>query len=164
MKKKINIPLMVLTFIIWGIIVYSIAEAVWFGKENRGQEMTELVHGFEENHTATSPQEFEFEYLDNDPFSLSVKEKLKRNIESIPVSEPVQPKQVIEEETIQFAVSGVVINSDSKNIMMKDITNNEIVFLKEGDEYRGIKVVKVQKDQVEFIKINSGKQITSKIE
>jgi hypothetical protein len=39
MKKKINIPLIIITLGIWGFILYSVVQAVWFnidGGRNAG--------------------------------------------------------------------------------------------------------------------------------
>ena len=143
MKKKINIPLIFVTIIIWGIIVYSVAEAVWFNAEK------EPIADNTENYSFDKPQEsslgssFEFERIENDPFGLTQQKK-----------EPI----------IRFSVGGVLINGDRKKIVFNDETNSNVVFLKEGDSYQGLKVIKVTKKQVEFIQISSGNKLVSQIQ
>lgn len=164
MKKKINIPLIIITIAVWGIILYSIAEIVWFKQESTGDVGSGFITNYDENKIEGFSSEFHYKYLDKDPFKLKTKVKTQKSIETKSLIKPVQNEQIVEDEWSNFTLSGVVINSGNKNIILNDHSNNEIIFLKEGEQYKGLKVAKVSKQQVEFIAVNSGKSIISKIE
>ena len=160
MKKKINIPLIFVTIIIWGIIIYSVAEAVWFNAEK------EPITDNTENYNFGKPKEssygsyFEFERIEHDPFGLIQKKIVLDTLKQIPVKTEIKQ----EEPIIQFSVGGVLINGDRKKIVFNDETNSNVVFLKEGDSYQGLKVIKVTKKQVEFVQISSGNRLVSQIQ
>ncbi|MBE0539124.1 MAG: hypothetical protein IH620_05380 [Ignavibacterium sp.] len=160
MKKKINIPLIFVTIIIWGIIIYSVAEAVWFNAEN------EPITDNTENYNFYKPKEnsfgsyFEFERIEHDPFGLTRGKKVLDTLKQIPVKAEIKQ----EEPIIQFSVGGVLINGDRKKIVFNDETNSNVVFLNEGDSYQGLKVIKVTKKQVEFMQISSGNKLVSQIQ
>lgn len=161
MKKKINIPLIVATIAIWAIIVYTIAEAVWFNSDDLKIKSEAIEYNFDENKANIEHSEFEFEYLEKDPFKSTQRRKL---VETEPIILSAK-KVIIKEETpISFTVGGVVINGNSKNIVFNDQTNSHIIFLKEGDSYMGLRVLKVTKNQVEFLDTNTGNKLISQIQ
>jgi hypothetical protein len=104
--------------------------------------------------------EFEIEKLNNDPFN-STRIEAKEEIISV---EPEEIQTRFTNPPINFSVSGVVINGDSKKIVFNDNTHSNIVFLEEGDIYQNLKVIRISKNQVEFINLDSHKAITSSIQ
>ena len=160
MKKKINIPLIFVTIIIWGIIVYSVAEAVWFSLEKDPIAEDTEDYNFDNKKENSSGFTFEFESIENDPFGSTQQKKIIDTIKQIPVKNVIKQ----EEPIIQFSVGGVLINGDRKKIIFNDETNSNVVFLKEGDSYQGLKVIKVTKKQVEFVQISSGNKLVSQIQ
>jgi hypothetical protein len=159
-KKKINIPLILVTIIIWGIIVYSIAAAVWFNVEDEQKKETSLDYNFDKKETSENSS-FEFEYIEKDPFGSTLR---KMVVESTTNQNPVKIEIKKEESVINFSVGGVVINGESKKIVFNDETNSNVVFLTEGDLYQGLKVLRVTKNQVEFLQINTGSKLVSQIQ
>lgn len=160
MKKKINLPLILITIVIWGIIIYSIAEVAIFkvDDENREDFSTEQIGGEDKNEIKES---FEYDYLQNDPFTLTHRKEV---IRTTPNHLADKKELVKEQPIINFTIGGVVINGDKKNIVFNDQTNSNVVFLKEGDSYQGLKVVKVTKNQVEFLQVSSGHKLVSEIQ
>lgn len=160
MKKKINLPLILITIVIWGIIIYSIAEVAIFkvDDENREDFSTEQIGGEDKNEIKES---FEYDYLQNDPFTLTHRKEV---IITAPNHLADKKELVKEQPIINFTIGGVVINGDKKNIVFNDQTNSNVVFLKEGDSYQGLKVVKVTKNQVEFLQVSSGYKLVSEIQ
>jgi hypothetical protein len=161
MKKKINIPLILVTIVIWGFIIYSVAEAVWFNAEDDRIKDNAFENNLEKRNESTQNSIFEFEYIDKNPFASTHIEK-KVNISTITQSTVKEFER--EEPIIQFSVGGVVINGDSKKIVFNDNTHSNVVFLEEGDLYQGLKVIKVTKNQVEFLHLKTGDKLTSQIQ
>lgn len=160
MKKKINIPLIIITLGIWGFILYSVVQAVWFNIDETKIE-TEPVFSYNKNNKQYEDiVDFEIEKLNNDPFN-STRIETKEEIFS-EVNEQIEPRFIY--PPINFSVSGVVINGKSKKIVFNDNTHSNIVFLEEGDIYQNLKVIKILKNQVEFINLDSYKPITSTIQ
>ena len=160
MRKKINIPLIIITIGIWGFILYSIVQAVWFKIDETGSE-NEPVFSFNKNVDRPSDSaEFEIEILLNDPFRIKI---IKPNQEIVSeITKPIEQRLV--NPPINFSVSGVVINGTSKKIVFNDYTHSNIVFLEEGDIYQNLKVLKITKGQVEFINLDSREPVTSIIQ
>ena len=159
MKKKIHIPLLIFTVVIWGFVLYSFTEAVWFNVEDsENQERYSQKNNYKI--TPRSSKEFEYENLDNDPFQSRV---LKPHIEMAP-KEPEIIEQNIVNPLINFSVTGVVINGTSKKIVFNDNTNLKVVFLKEGETYQDLHVVEITKKNVEFIQITTGDKLISPIQ
>jgi hypothetical protein len=159
-KKKINIPLIFVTIIIWGIIVYSVAEAVWFNAEKESIADNTENYNFDKPKESSLGSSFKFESIEHDPFGLTQQIKTVDTIKQTPVKTEINQ----EESIIQFSVGGVLINGDRKKIVFNDETNSNVVFLKEGDSYQGLKVIKVTKKQVEFMQISSGNKLVSQIQ
>jgi type II secretory pathway component PulC len=86
---------------------------------------------------------------------------VKDIIESDNKSIPVKTQIIKEEHRIKFIVTGIVINGENKNIVLNDETNSNVVFLKEGESYQGLKIVRVSKHEVELLHISSGDKIIS---
>ena len=161
MKKKINIPLIIVTIIIWGIIVYSISQTVWFNaSEEKGEVMMDN-DSFDLKKNISPPQPFVFELLEKDPFDLAYKKSV---VEVKKIRIPIKLEAKREIPLIRFSVGGIVINGDRNKIVLNDETNSNVVFLKEGDLYQGLKVIKVTKNHVEFLQISSGNKLMSSIQ
>lgn len=161
MKKKINIPLIVVTIIIWGIIVYTIAEVIWFNIDEENIENQEPDLEYEKKMGTFSDPIFLFEYIDRDPFVSVQKKKIevKQNVA------PTVTKEIkVEEPLIKYSVGGVVINGENKKIVFNDETNSNVVFLQEGDAYQGLRVLKVTKYEVVFLQITTGNKLVSQIQ
>jgi hypothetical protein len=160
MKRKINIPLILVTIIIWSIIIYSIVDAVWFNVEDKQINETSMDYNFDKKETSDKSS-FEFEYLEKDPFKSA---HIEKRTEVITVTPPIIKEEKREEPIIRFSVGGVVINGTSKKIVFNDETNSDVVFLEEGDSYQGLKVIKVTKYEVEFLQLSTGNKLVSQIQ
>lgn len=157
MNKKINIPLTLITICIWGFILYSLAEALWMSDElNEVKIVDENISQKVEKKT-NGDSEFEYYYLEKDPFNSKVNKTIEINSNYIPNKPPV----VKQESRIKFMVTGIVINGDNKNIVLNDETNSNVVFLKEGESYQGLKIIRVSKQEVELLHLSSGDKIIS---
>lgn len=160
MKKKINIPLIIITIGIWGFILYSVIQAVWFNIDETEIE-NDPVFSFRKNgNQPEDSMEFEIEKLSNDPFKSTINNSQDKMIPEI--TESIEPQFI--NPPINFSVSGVVINGTSKKIVFNDNTHSNIVFLEEGDVYQNLKVLKISKNQVEFINLDSRNQIIATIQ
>lgn len=160
MKKKINIPLIIITLGIWGFILYSVVQAVWFNIDETEQENEPVFNFNKKENQSEDSMEFEIEKLSNDPFKSTI---IKQQEEIIPeVTERIE--QRFTDPQINFSVSGVVINGTSKKIVFNDNTHANIVFLEEGDIYQNLKVIEISKNQVEFFNLDSRKPITATIQ
>lgn len=164
MKKKINLPLVFLTIVIWSFILYTIAETLLFNSETQPEDSSVQNSDYIRNYKITDNDPFRYEQLEKDPFSLQKKAKNKPVTTSFVKKSPEVIEQTVNDESIiQFNVSGVIINTNNKNVIFKDITNNEVIFLKEGDEYKGLIISKINKEKVEIVDKRSGKLITSEL-
>ncbi len=155
MNKKINIPLTLITIFIWGFILYNFTEALWLNAEPEEVKIEDGIISQNVEKKNESDDEFQFHYLEKDPFNSKVNKTFEINSDIV----PTKPPEVKRENRINFTVTGIVINGDNKNIVLNDETNSNVVFLKEGQSYQGFKIVKVTKQEVELLHINSGDKI-----
>lgn len=161
MKKKINIPLIILVTALWGFIIYSVAEVAWFNIVEQQIEEEANHIKLEDYSMNKSGNDFVFETLEIDPFSTtSNKETVKSSVNDQPIQKDIH----LEEPIIEFGVCGVIINGNSKKIVFNDFTHSNVVFLEEGDIYQGLEVLKISKNQVEFLQISTSKKHFSTIQ
>lgn len=142
MKNRLTKVLIIITIIVWGFIFYSIAEVIWFQKNDTPADSEKDFL----NNSLTLDQKFSFEKLNSDPFALKVKkEVIPRNINTN--LNPIMLKKQLKEEPIPFELTGIVLGGN-KSIMIKDKVNNEVYFLKEKDMYKDHEILKVTKNRV----------------
>ncbi|QQS36978.1 MAG: hypothetical protein IPM56_03205 [Ignavibacteriales bacterium] len=157
MNKKINLPLILITITIWGLILYNFADAIWL-KQNDAIIENKIENSFSDKRDKPFPiKMFEYEILDQDPFGRKSAAIVNDRREPIQTELPI----INNYDRINFGVTGIVINGENKNIVLNDETNSKIVFLKEGDIYQGLKIHRVSKQQVELVHILSGEKIIS---
>lgn len=141
-KNPIFMLLLIIVIIVWGIIISRVI-SYFYGDEDSEVEIIEEVipDNIFSSRSKTSEVELGYVKLDKDPFVLvPVKKVVKKKIKK-PVK--VEPK-----EQLNFIVNGVLINNKSRTALIIDQTNNETVFLKEGSEYKSIRVISISSTEI----------------
>lgn len=143
-KNSTFIVLVIVVVIIWGLIISRVIS--YFSNDD--EPIIEIVDNELPSKTLSKKYNFnnaEIEYvkLENDPFVLNpVIQIVKKNENEI---EPIEPK-----ESLNFIVNGVIVNDKSKTVLILDQTNNQTVFLKEGMDYKSIKILSISPSDIEF--------------
>lgn len=149
-KSKAVIPLIIAAAAVWGIIVFRIIDYYSGAAEEtqviiNDENLIPVVNDINESASrAYNPKP-----IKRDPFT-----KQKTNTrETIPAPEQriVKIDNTPEPQPmIEYRITGTIINSGSRMVILEDITNNRTEFLREGDEYKNIKVMKINYDTVEL--------------
>lgn len=153
-KDPIFILLLIVVLIIWGIITSKIISHF----DNDEEPAIEIVDDVLPSSLVSNPSniidnEIEYVKLERDPFVLNpVKRKVKKTVKKV---EPVIPK-----EYLNFIVNGVIVNDKSKTVLIIDQTNNQTVFLKEGMEYKTIKVVSISATEIKISEHNQNRTVS----
>lgn len=64
-----------------------------------------------------------------------------------------KPKLLTSVPQMRFNISGVIINNVSRLVILQDLSNNQTVFLSEGDKYKDITIKKIDVERV-LISVN----------
>jgi hypothetical protein len=155
-KNKITIVLLTATLFLWGGILYNII-LYFTSQEEKEPEVIVENSGLNLKHIREADKMDEnilYKEISRDPFVFRIKEPVIE--EALPVNTPPQPK-------LQYSIAGTIITSTNKLVVFEDRSNNKTLFLREGDEYNGIKITSVSGDHIKImedkklIEINSFK-------
>ncbi len=160
-NKFTTIFLIFAVIIIWGIILYRIID--YFFKDEKVE--FEIVDNVNHSIYRTINPEIQdstkitYVKLERDPFTFTVH---KKNKNKQPVREE-REKVISTKEKIDYSIKGVIINKNSKSLILNDITNGQTFFLQEGDKYKYIKIKKITSNtvtlleykKIKIIKINN---------
>lgn len=152
-KNPTFIVLVIVVVIIWGLILSRVI-SYFSNDEETSIEIidSELPSNNLTNKTNFNNAEIEYVKLENDPFVLNpVVQTVKKNVKKI---EHEQPKEIL-----NFILSGVMINNKSKTVLILDQTNNQTVFLKEGMDYKSIKILTINPSEIKIKEFNEIKTI-----
>ena len=152
LKKKINIPLIIVAIVIYGLVA---VKAIDYFKSN-GDDSNEnsvtnedVSMASNSNHSKQGLDDsFKFKDLLNDPFTFT---KMKKANDSVKVYKRIVKKPPVFVPSLQFKIEGIIINNDRKMITLVDLSNNKTVFLREGESYSSIKIKNISKDKVEVV-------------
>jgi hypothetical protein len=160
-KNKLTVPLIIITFALWGLIIYKVINYL----NSPGEDKSEMV--IDKNETASLPLRNNLQQeealanstIERDPFVFRKKQPVK------PINEivPIQVKKVIPPKLLlNYVVNGIIINQKSKLVLFEDRTNNKTVFLREGEQYLSVRIKKIFTDKVVLIEDSIKKEIVVK--
>ena len=69
--------------------------------------------------------------------------------------EPIKPK-------LAYEIKGIIINDRKKLVVFEDKINSKTVFLREGEVYQILKLIKITTDRVILIENGAKKEISIK--
>ena len=152
LKKKINIPLIIVVIVIYGLVALK---AIDYFKSNdedpkadsNSDEDLSLVSNLKQSKHELDDS-FRFKNLLNDPFTFT---KMKKTNDTVKVYKKIIKKPPVFVPSLQFTIEGIIINNDRKMITLVDLSNNNTVFLREGESYSSIKIKSIGKNKVEVV-------------
>jgi len=116
---------------------------------NKDEPKTEVIKQNFIGKRKSNKQEIKFikfEQNIKDPFRLqkiySSRQKTKKIKQ--PWSEKIKPQ-------LNFTIKGVIINTQSKMVIIEDLTNRSIHFLKERETYKTIKIIKITNKEITYL-------------
>ncbi len=152
LKKKINIPLIIVVIVIYGLVA---VKAIDYFKSNGDDSNENSVTDEDVSMVSNSnmskhelDDSFKFKDLLNDPFTFT---KIKKANDTAKVYKKIVKKPPVFVPALQFKIDGIIINNDRKMITLVDLSNNKTVFLREGESYSSIKIKSISKDKVEVV-------------
>ena len=160
LKKRINISLVIIIIVIYGLVVLKVID--YF---NSNSDNTNLNAAIDEDASmvSTSKQSklnsnnlFELKTLSNDPFTFA---QIRRVKDTVKIDRKIVKKEPVSVSLLQFKINGIIINNDSKMITLVDLSNNSTVFLREGEKYSTIKIKSISKDKVEVVENGTAREI-----
>ncbi|MDP4196306.1 MAG: hypothetical protein Q8940_14715 [Bacteroidota bacterium] len=156
-KKNIaTIPLIIITFVLWSAIFYKVIVYFISNKTNESEAIDYSIQHNESNHMMINRQyndEAFYRKLSRDPFYMSSQSKIVVAKKYVPIhiKSPLPPNAAREPASrpkMNYKMSGVIINNQSKLVMMEDSETGGTIFLREGDEYKGIEIKSIKVDKV----------------
>jgi len=166
-KNKLLIPLTVVTIVIWGIIIYNIAE-YYNSIDDSTSRIIESTDDLDETdfqkQISYSTPDVEYIQLVRDPFVFGKKHNAVQQINNTPVT--TKKEKVISVATvtpaINYTISGTLINDASKLAILEDMTNRKTVFMREGDSYLSIVIKEINRAKVVVLEKDVEKEISIK--
>lgn len=154
-KDPVFLLLLFGTLVIWGLITFKVINYFTNDEEQPAEiiEDTSLQSLSKKTSSNNLNDTFAYEKLERDPFVLNPIKVEKVETKLLP--KPVEPKQ-----TFNFVVNGVLINNNSKTLVIVDQTNNQTVFLKEGMDYKSIKILSINPSDIKIKENNEIKTIS----
>ena len=145
-KNLLVVFLSLAVIIVWGIIISR--TITYFTEDDQNiiinKDNSDFYKDtFEKPNNAKSKQ-IKYIKLNRDPFIIP-RPKIK------PVHILKSSKRVNKKPGINYSINGVIINGKSKLLILDDKTNNKTIFLREGEEYEGIKILKINTDMINII-------------
>ena len=141
LKKRINIPLIIVVIVIYGLVaVKAIDYFKSNGDDSNDNSVTDEDVSLVSNSNMSKQElddSFKFKDLLNDPFTFT---KMNKANDTAKVHKKIVSKPPVFVPSLQFKIEGVIINNDRKMITLVDLSNNKTVFLREGESYSSIKI------------------------
>ena len=149
MPQKINymfIILLISVILIWGIIIYQIINRLTDSDELPIEISNEMAVQVSDRRNSESINYNDLTYvkLDQDPFVFSYVQPTKKT------KTTTSKKEILPKEFLQYHINGVVINANSKTILLQDQSIDQTIFLREGEVYKSIKIMKISPSLVEI--------------
>jgi type II secretory pathway component PulC len=136
-KNKLVIPLIIITFAVWGMIIYNLID-YYLSSSNEEEKIVIDNNKLPETKSRKASglsEEITYKELARDPFTFS--RKMEKTIEPVqPVVQHIEPPK----PQFMYKINGAIINDKSKLIIFEDQTNHQTLFLREGETYNGIKI------------------------
>ena len=152
LKKKINIPLIIVVIVIYGLVALKAIDYFKSNDEdpkadsNSDEDLSLVSNSKQSKHELDDS--FRFKNLLNDPFTFT---KMKKTNDTVKVYKKIIKKPPVFVPSLQFTIEGIIINNDRKMITLVDLSNNNTVFLREGESYSSIKIKSIGKNKVEVV-------------
>ena len=154
-NKKINVILIIAVITIWGVIGVKVISYL-INKNESGIEKIEDV--FDNDKTIlkneTSNSNLKYVRISRDPFLLG---KIQRNL-SVDNSSIDNVKQN-QPEALKFHIKGILFSKKKKIVTIFNELKNETVFLKEGNKYESIKIIRIEKYKIKYSENGSKKEM-----
>lgn len=155
-KKNIKFYLLLcVVVLVWGMIFSKIYSHYTQNEENVIKLTDNSIDKnlVKINYINEKDEQLEYVKLSKDPFTFTKIRKKKKTVNSN-IKKTEVPK-----ETIEFSINGVIINKNSKMLILNDVTNNQTVFLREGEKYKYIKIKSIKQTSVTFLEYNDLKTL-----
>jgi type II secretory pathway component PulC len=158
-KNKIKGFLILAVLAVWGIIIYNLINYI-----NSSDSDSQLNNGKKsgiDNRSQTDKAKLinldtvSFIELNKSPFELGkiVIEKPKIVTPKIVVKTTAPPKP-----KLNYQISGVIVSNNRRLVIFEDLTNNQTLFLSEGESYRNIVIEKIDVEKI-ILKENESEQL-----
>lgn len=159
-KNRIGtIVLIIAVLIIWGIILFRVFNHFSDNNDVQINITTEsnilpkqiLVE------KSVKTEEIKYIKLEQDPFTFTPIKPIRK---AIPKKQKKEP--IIQVERINYSIKGAIIANTSKVIIFNDETNSETIFLREGEEYKYIKIIEIKPQTVLLTEYKKSKVVSIK--
>lgn len=157
-KKRISFILLITTVIvIWGIILFRITTHFLDNDDIQIDIANESLplHPVAVNKKLDEPEEIGYITLEQDPFTFSDIIKPEKKIAA--KKNKIKPLPPV--ETINYSIKGVIIANSGKMIIFNDESNSKTLFLREGEEYKYIKILKIDTKTVLLTEYKISKEV-----
>ena len=166
-KNKLLIPLIVVTIVIWGIIIYNIVGYYNSSGDNFPEIMVptdDLDETDFQKQISYGTTDVEYIQLVRDPFVFGKKHDAMRQINTTPVKTKKEKVISVASVTpaINYTISGTLINDASKLAILEDMTNRKTVFMREGESYLSIVIKEINRAKVVITENGVEKEISIK--
>jgi len=155
-KKILTVPLIIISIAIWGYIIMRVIAYL----TSPNEEIVEAINtdsSFNIENLQTEKKasgEFRYEKLERDPFKLT----------SNRIASNSEPQQIVEtpftpEPQLYYKINGIVMNETGGVVILEDLVENTVLFLKEGDSYKSIKIKHIAYTKVSLLEGKAEKEI-----
>lgn len=152
-NSKLLIPLLIFVVIVWGMIIRNIVN--YYHSENEDDELN-YSKGSEKPAETTGLTFSEYPSIVRDPFSwkTQIEQREHSTRESgQKIREPIIVPQ------LNYKINGIIINQGEKLIVFEDRSDMDVIFLREGDEYKNIIIKEIKIDCIILLENGSLRRI-----
>jgi hypothetical protein len=136
-NKNILRLLMGVLLIVWGLIVYQIISAVYFGGDGETSNVDNLIRNSNKN-----AEQFVYAESVRDPFQY--------RSTKIDTTKRIKPKQAAPIwNPPPFNLKGIIDAQSGKMAILED-ASGETFFLQRGDTLRGVRILKIESKSVQY--------------
>lgn len=151
-KNIIVLPLILITLFVWGTIIYNIIAYYAAKKENNSETIDNKMNYQEENLKGPANDicrtEMFYKELDRDPFTMKNPIVVKKKNESKIALALHQQKVIPAKPEFKYKIIGTIVNSKSNLAILLDLDTEKTVYMREGDEYKGIEIRAIGSNKV----------------
>lgn len=166
-KNKFVWILLISVILIWGLVISHVISFFTGTGEDNSNEISvvqnEVDKIFSNKKVDSKNENITYLKLNRDPFSFT--RKLNNNFSPTKKVKrpPILIKQLrnnIHQNRTEFRINGIIINPEGKLVIFEDLTNNKILFLKEGEVYNDITIKEIDKQKVILLQESEQKEIS----
>ncbi len=138
LKNRAAIVLLVAVLTIWGFILNHIIEYL----TSSGESTIEKIEQMEISGNDSAPSN---NYLQK---SISKLKPIKRDPFILHKVKTASKKTTTDKPPLKFNITGIIVNNNSKIVILEDLTDNSSHLLKRGEQYKTVKILDIKISEV----------------